>query len=159
MQLSDAETYAWQARLAQETTPKNITLEHARIATLLLGLLMDGVDTIDHRALAAMSGRSVTCVQDTLRRLRQLGLLDWEHQFKTIGGRRRQIANRYWIRLPDGAAVPRPDIRRHRGSGVHRPSKEVSFKAAEQTVMRVAPVVIDLLLRRREEMAMKWGLG
>ena len=158
MQLSDAETYAWQARLAQETTPKNITLEHARIATMLLGLLLDGVDTIDHRALAAMSGRSVTCVQDTLRRLRQLGLLDWEHQFKTIGGRRRQIANRYWIRLPDGAAVPRPDIRRHRGSGVHRPSKE-GRKIAYEQVVWVAPAAIDLLLRRREQFATKWGVG
>jgi hypothetical protein len=124
------------------------------IATWVLGLLQEGQEAFTHAEVAAATGRSVTAVQDALRRLRGLGLLDWRHDFKTFGGRRRQTANHYWLCQADDVARPRPDLRRHR-AGVHRPSREFKKAAYE----RLPWVGNDLLLARQRVIERRLRLG
>jgi hypothetical protein len=66
-------------------------------------------------------GSSVTATQDALRRLRAVGLVQWDQRFEIRAGQRRQVANAYRITLPAESTRPRPELRRHRVRGVHRP--------------------------------------
>lgn len=128
LSLGSTMAFHWRQRLLQETYSRNLTHLHAAIATHVMGLLEAGYDQFSHQEVAEAVRAGVRTVGDALRRLRGLGMLDWTQQFEVRGERRRQIVNRYWLRMPSSSPVPRPDLRRHRPCGVCRPSSKAMNK-------------------------------
>ena len=78
----------------------------------LMRRLNVGDDNITHASLAG--GRSVTAVQDALRRLRALGFVQWEPRYRLVDGRPRRSANAYRLTFPSEATRPHPELRRQR---------------------------------------------
>lgn len=122
--LSTTLAFHWQGRLLEERATRNLTELHLKVGNTLCQLLEAGEDRPTQGELAIACRCSLTAVKDALRRLRQLAMLGSEAQYVSYGGRRRQLASRYWLTLPEAPAVPRPEIRRHRAGGVRLPKEE-----------------------------------
>lgn len=123
-------TCLWFSRLTRERNAKNISEAHHRVGLHLFARLEDGEDTDTHATIAEAVNLSPTTVRDALKRLRYVGLIDWEARYEHCQGRPRRLANRYRWTLPpeDQPVTPRPEIRRHRrDSGVLR-ARESIFK-------------------------------
>jgi hypothetical protein len=112
MDLSDQQAFIWRQRLRQERAMRNITDTHVRIAEFTMGAIQDGADEMTHAEVAEATGYGVRTVGDAYRRLRGIGLLDWQAQYREAHGVRRRIRNRYWLRMPEKTPEPRPDLRR-----------------------------------------------
>jgi hypothetical protein len=62
-----------------------------------------GKRDIPHVALAQFTSCAVSTIQDALRRLRAVGLVEWESRFHIVAGLRRQVANDYRLTMPTEA--------------------------------------------------------
>ncbi|HSZ88065.1 MAG TPA: hypothetical protein VK822_01690 [Acetobacteraceae bacterium] len=149
LSLSPTFTFHWLLRLRQEACSKNLTELHHRIATRVQKLLEAGDDQFSHEDVATGIACART-VGDALRRLRGLGMLDWEPQYNIVAGRRRRTVNRYWLCMPSTSPCPRPDLRRRgqrtvcrasiskeeaalqKGAVVREPSRESAQMALQQ---------------------------
>jgi hypothetical protein len=148
LSLSSIEDFHWRSRLYEEGIIGNLTALHVRIGSLIHSLIEAGEDQPSHAEVAMAARTKPRAVREATKRLRGLGLLDWQHQHSPCGD---QIENRYWLTMPATSPAPRPDLRRHRArgvGGVHRPSKEES---KNQFACEVDVTAADAALRRARE--------
>jgi DNA-binding transcriptional MocR family regulator len=112
--MQSEQAFLWLQRLQQERAMRNITDTHVRIAQFTMGAIEAGDDQMSHAAVATALGYGARTVRDAYRRLRGLGLLDWQAQARGSGDHPNwRTTNRYWLRMPDATPEPRPDLRRH----------------------------------------------
>jgi len=136
--LTDEQAFLWLQRLQQERAMRNITDTHVRIAQFTMGAVTEGNDQMSHAAVADALGYGARTVRDCYRRLRGIGLLDWQAQTRGAGAHPTwRSTNRYWLRMPDATPEPRPDLRRHRV--VKHLSNLPSYSAA-QCAYRAEPL-------------------
>jgi hypothetical protein len=124
LSLGSDDIFLWRQRLLQERLMRNITEKHERALLFVRELVDAGHSEPAHGELAEALTISISVIKDALSRARALGLLAWDRQYVTLAdGRRRQIANRYRLCMPQQSPQPRPDVRRH------RPSRPASLKS------------------------------
>jgi hypothetical protein len=136
LSLSPTFTFHWLLRLRQEACSKNLPELHHLIGTRVQKLLEAGDDQFSYQDVAT----GIACVRtvgDALRRLRGLGMLDWEPQYDIdVAGRRRRTMNRYWLCMPSNSPCPRPDLRRRGQRTVCRASSSKEEASQKGAVVR-----------------------
>lgn len=111
--LDDGGLFVWRQRLRDNADLKTFTELHVRIAHHMAGRLAEGDDQFSDADVAAACRVCPRTVWDVRQRLRGVGLIGWQEQYTTsASGLRRRTVNRYWLVMPIGEAVARPDLRR-----------------------------------------------
>jgi hypothetical protein len=119
--------FVWRQRLRENADTRTLTELHVRIAHHIAGRLADGNDQFSDADVAEALHVDPKTVWEARQRLRGVGLLQWQDQYVAMaGGPRRRTVNRYWLTLPTGETVARPDLRRSGLRTLARARKQVS---------------------------------
>jgi hypothetical protein len=112
--LTDQQAFLWRRRLREERAIRNLTDTHVRILEFTLGAVEDGADKLSHAAVAESLLVGISTVRDAYRRAKAIGLLEWEPQYRLVGGQRRRTTNLYRAVMPAQTSAPMPGLRRDR---------------------------------------------
>ena len=142
--LGSDELFAWRIRLDLERCLHNIPDGQKAIIEYVAELADAGHPQVSHAAIAAALRRGQRTVREALRRARQLDMIDWRPCYEARPGSvlRWRKANIYRRTMPQAAARPRPDVRRHprHDGGTLRRAKEEAMNQASG---------VDLLAARK----------